>query len=102
MRRTPCSRDASAKFLAAVGDEVESLTPPIGGNAPRPFDDRNHRAEIVRLQAGFKDEVDKAGGEQTVGIAISAKARELDGRRDPREGATHMSPMIARSRRPTT
>src|SRR5215470_20309511 len=63
---------------AAVGAEIERRSVPVGGDAARPFDDRNHRAKIVWLQAGFKNEVNKPGGDQAVGIAIRAKARQLD------------------------
>ena len=43
-------RTASAGYQdAAVGGEIETRSPPIGGHTPCPFDDRNHRAEIVRL-----------------------------------------------------
>ena len=41
----------------AVRGEIEICSAPIGGQASSPFDDRNHRAEIVWLQARFKDEV---------------------------------------------
>src|SRR5260370_24017535 len=63
---------------ATVRVEIEIGSAPIGGEASRPLDDRNHRAEIVRLEARFKDEVDEAAGKQTIGIAIGAETRQLD------------------------
>src|SRR6202040_1810975 len=44
---------------AAVGADLEIGSAPIGGDAAGPRDDRNHRAEIVWLEARFKDEVDE-------------------------------------------
>src|SRR5215472_11595384 len=70
---------------AAVGGEVQSPSPPIGGHTPSPFDDRNHRAKIVRLQARFKDKIDEPGSEQPIGITIGTKAGQLHRRRDPCE-----------------
>src|SRR6516162_1204511 len=70
---------------AAIGGKVETSSPPVRGHTPCSFDDRNHRAEIVRLQVGFKDEVDKPSGEQTVGITVGPEAHELDGTRKPGE-----------------
>src|SRR6516165_2623873 len=70
---------------AAVRGKIERRALPIGGNAPCALDNRNHRAEIVGLEAGFKDEVDEAGRKQTIGVAVRPKARQLDGIRDPRK-----------------
>ena len=77
---------------AAVGGEIETRSAPIGGDAAGPLDDRNHRAEIVRLEAGFKDEVDKAGGKQAIGVAIGAKARQLDRAPKPGRRRRHLAP----------
>src|SRR5215472_13320193 len=57
--------------------EAQSRAAPVGGDPACPFDDRNHRAKIVWLQAGFKNEVDEPRGKQAVGIAIGSEARQL-------------------------
>src|ERR1700730_1551677 len=76
-RRPMCAAVAGHQD-AAVRVEIEIGSAPIGGEASRPLDDRNHRAEIVWFEARFKDEVDEAGGKETIGVAIGAEARELD------------------------
>src|SRR5215471_1949442 len=62
----------------AVRSEAQASSPPVGSDPPCSLDDGYHRAEIVGLQAGFKDEVDKAGGEQAIGVAVCAIAGQLD------------------------
>src|SRR5579872_6301326 len=57
----------------AVGGEIQWRSAPVGGDAARSFDDRDDRAKIVGLQACFKDEIDKTGSEQAVGVAIGAE-----------------------------
>ena len=71
VRRSPATRTRPSELRSSAA------AAPIGGDAAGTLDDRNHRAEIVRLEAGFKDEVDEAAGEQTVGVAIGAEARQL-------------------------
>ena len=43
-----------------VRGEAKPCSAPVCGHASGSFDDRNHRAKIVGLEAGFKDEIDKA------------------------------------------
>src|SRR5438477_152816 len=76
-RRPMCAVVAGHQDAAVRGD-IEIGSAPIGGDAAGPGDDRNHRAEIVWLEARFKNEVDEAGSKETIGIAIGAEARQLD------------------------
>ena len=51
-------------------------TLPVGDNAARLLDNRNERLNIIRLQTFFDDNIDKAGGQQRIIIAIPAIADE--------------------------
>ena len=65
-----------------VGGEVERAALPVGGDPAGALDDRQHRAEIIGLQAGLDDQVDKAVGEEAIRVAIGAVAHELGGAGD--------------------
>ena len=69
----------------AVRCNRERRAPPVGGDPAGPFDDRQHRTEIVGLQARFNNEVDEPVRQQAVGIAVGAEPHELDGGGDPGE-----------------
>src|ERR1700730_13675745 len=76
-RRPMCAAVAGHQD-AAVRVAIQTGPATIGGEASRPLDDRNHRAEIVWFEARFKDEVDEAGGKQTISVAIGAEPRQLE------------------------
>src|SRR5438477_8764696 len=77
LERRPMRAGVAGHQDPAVRGDIEIGSAPIGSEASRPLDDRNHRAEIVRLEARFKNEVDKAGGKETIGVAIGAEPRQL-------------------------
>src|SRR6185437_16986514 len=41
----------------------------------RAFDDRGERDDVVGLEIGLDHEVDEAGGERAIGVAVAAVAR---------------------------
>src|SRR5947209_16848083 len=86
LERHPMRAAVAGHQNPAVRGNIEIGSAPIGSEASRPLDDRNHRAEVVRLEARFKNEVDETRGEQAVGVAIRAKARQLYRARNPGEG----------------
>ena len=62
-------------------DRAARFRPPAipGRDDPaRLLDDRNQRANVIGLQNRLDDEIDMAGGQQAIGIAIDAVAEELD------------------------
>ena len=66
-------RVARGEDAAAFGGGSPSqvvITPPA------PFDDRHQRDDVVRLQVGFDDEIDEAGRERAIGVAVAAIAHE--------------------------
>src|SRR5260221_7906923 len=71
---------------AAVRGEAEGLALPIGEDSAGAFDDRHHGAIVVWFQAGFDDQIDEAAGDQAIGVAIAAVARQLDARLEAGEG----------------
>src|SRR5271170_3785336 len=84
-RRLVCIVVASNQD-APVRGQAKPCSAPVCGHASGSLDDRNHRAKIVGLEAGFKDEIDKPRGQQAVCIAIGAIARELYPRRNSDKG----------------
>ncbi len=56
---------------------------PVGHHAAGRFDDRDQRHDVVVLQADLDDQVDMAGREHGIGIAIGSVARQTDRRLQP-------------------
>src|SRR5947209_2104964 len=88
IERRPMRAAVAGHQDAAIRIETEIGSAPIGGEASRPLDDRNHRAEIVWLEARFKDEVDEAGSKETIGIAVGAEPGQLYRARHSGEGSS--------------
>src|SRR4051794_38534576 len=61
------------------------LVLPRGDNAASPFDDRDKRYDIMWLQLGFDHQIDMAGRQHAIGIAVAAVTREADVLLDTRE-----------------
>ena len=74
----------------AGGDDAAAalggLAVPGGDDAAGAGDDRNQRRDIVGLQLGLDHEIEMAGGEHAVGIAVAAIARQPHRVLDPAEG----------------
>ena len=51
---------------------------PRADDAAGAFDDGNERQHVVRLELGLDHEIDMAGGEHAIGVAIAAIARQPD------------------------
>src|SRR3954469_10956167 len=62
VERRPMRAAVASHQDPTIRDQIEIGSAPIAGDAAGPLDDRNHRAEIVWLEARFKHEVDEAGG----------------------------------------
>ena len=77
--------------LVAGGDDAAAVMRPAvfpgGHDAAGAFDDRDQRQHVVRLKLGLDDEIDMAGGEHAIGIAIAAIARQPHRLLNPAETA---------------
>src|SRR5262249_20000010 len=89
-RRLMYTAIAGRNDAAAV---LRTLALPIGDNAAGPGDDRDQRGDVVGLELGLDHEVEMAGREHAVGVAIAAIARQfycaLDATEDGAVGIIH-------------
>ncbi len=60
--------DAAARLGGTAG--------PGGHDAPGAGDDRDQRRNVMGLELGLDDEIDMAGGEHAIGVAVAAIARQ--------------------------
>src|SRR5271165_6452393 len=74
----------------AGGDDAASvggvLVVPGRNYAPSPLDDRRQGHDVVRFEIGFDDEVDEAGRERAIGVAVAAVSGEANLVLDPKIG----------------
>src|SRR5579872_970807 len=68
-RRFVCARVAGGDNTAAA---LRGLAFPGGDDAARAGNDRNVRGDVVGLEFGLDDEIEMAGGEHAVGVAVAA------------------------------
>ena len=81
-RRFMHARIARSDNAAAA---LSGLALPSGDDTASTGDNRNQRCDVVGFQFSFHHEIDMAGGEHAVGIAVAAIARQPDGVFDPVE-----------------
>src|SRR5277367_4155478 len=70
----------------SVRQKSKRLAVPVAGDPAGAFDDRQHWAEIVRIEARLDDHVDKAERDEPISVAIGAVAHELGCAGYAREG----------------
>ena len=82
-RRDPASSSIARAASYRRGSPAAMMRPPSGGfavpgrdDAARALDDRGERDDVVRLQIGLDDEIDEAGGERAIGVAVGAVAHQ--------------------------
>ena len=72
---------------------------PIGHHAARRLDHRDRRGDVIALQSGLDHQVDLAGGDQRIGIAIHAIAGQPGPGCDAMErGPFRFGPDLGKSR----
>src|SRR5271170_7941896 len=80
LRSTPQQSEGRLVDSAvAGGDDASALFPRIAGpggdDAPGAGDDRNQGRDVMGLELGLDDEIDEAGGEHAIGVAVAAVTR---------------------------
>src|ERR1700741_5231908 len=66
-------------FIAGRDDASAFMRPPVlpsGDDAAGAFDDRNEWQDVVRFKFGLDHEIDMAGRQHTISVAITAVARQ--------------------------
>jgi lysophospholipase len=84
-----------------------TIEPPFAAGAPVPgrhdaagsLDDRDQRHDVVGLEAGLDHEIDMAGGQHAIGVAIAAVARQAGDALDPVVGPERLAGEEPRARR---